>query len=177
MNAQPVTGEHGLAIVDRHTGYVWCEKTGDQATGTAEKVLEILVRQLNAGIYQVKRFKTDHGSNLMGGIIKEVSQQLGIWQDSSSAYHPAGNRLAENAVQRIKKAIGERKISEAMEDIMALNHGQPYNNKRLTPFEALFGIVSPVNGIPMTDKSMRVLVRMVNEQKERKRKPTYNSSG
>ena len=67
-------GEHGLAIVDRHTGYVWCEKTGDHATGTAEKVLEILLRQLNAGIYQVKRIKTDHGSNLIGGIIKEVSQ-------------------------------------------------------------------------------------------------------
>ena len=67
-------GEHGLAIVDRHTGYVWCEKTGDQATGTADKIMEILQRQLGSSLYLVRRFKTDHGSNLMGGIIKEISQ-------------------------------------------------------------------------------------------------------
>ena len=41
---QTPTGEHGLAIVDRHSGYIWCEKSGDQATGTADKMYEILLR-------------------------------------------------------------------------------------------------------------------------------------
>ena len=73
-------------------------------------------------------------------------------------FHPAGNRLAENAVQRIKKAIGGRKIEDAMEDISALNHGQPYNNKTLTPYEALHGVISPLNGIPMPDTKETELV-------------------
>ena len=96
---QTDAGEHGLAILDRHTGYIWCEKTGNRETGTADKIYAILLRQLNLAIFHVKRFKTDHGLNLMSGIIKEISVRLGIWQDSSSAFHPAGNRLAENAVQ------------------------------------------------------------------------------
>ena len=83
---------------------------------------------------------------------------MGIWQDSSSAYHPAGNRLAENVVQRLKKAIADRTIEDAMQDIVALNHAPPYKDQRLTPFESLTGLVSPLNGIPMTDKSRKELV-------------------
>ena len=56
-----------------------------------------------------------------------------IVQDKSSAHHPSGNRCIENAVQRIKRAIGDRKIEDAMTDIIALNHGHPYNSKTLTP--------------------------------------------
>ena len=92
-------GEHGLAIGDRHTDYVWCRKTGDKGTGTAEEVLQFLQETLGAGIYFVKRFKTDHGSNLTGGVIETISKQLGIWQDTSSAYNPAGNLFAENIVR------------------------------------------------------------------------------
>ena len=102
--------------------------------------------------------KTDHGSNLMGGIIKELSEKMGIWQDTSSAYHAAGNKLAENAVGRIKKAIGGISIAEEKADIVDLNHVQPYNNKTLTPFEAMYGLVSPVKGIPMTDQKETELV-------------------
>ena len=63
--------EHGLAIVDRHTSYIWCEKTGNTETGTAKVIYAILLRQLGSGIHNVKRFKTDNGSNLIGGIIKD----------------------------------------------------------------------------------------------------------
>ena len=45
-----------------------------------------------------------------------------------------------------------------MMDIAALNVSQPYSNKTLTPFEELYGISSPVNGIPMTDEASRELV-------------------
>ena len=84
-------GENGLAIIDRHTGYIWAEKTGDIATGTANVVWSILIRLLRPGIYHVKCFKTDNGKNLIGGIIEEISKRLKIWEDTSSAYHPAGN--------------------------------------------------------------------------------------
>ena len=43
-------------------------------------------------------------------------------------------------------------------DIAALNLSQPYNNKTLTPYEELYGISSPVNGIPMTDEAQKELV-------------------
>ena len=39
--------EHGLAIVDRHTGHVWCEKTGKTETGTARVIFAIILRQNN----------------------------------------------------------------------------------------------------------------------------------
>ena len=60
------------AILDRHTGYDWEEKTGDTATGTADVIMDILMRQLGSGLHHVKRFKTDNGSNLKGGVIKEI---------------------------------------------------------------------------------------------------------
>ena len=48
-----------------------------------------------------------------------------------------------------------------MLDIVALNVSQPYNNKTLTPFEELFAISSPVNGIPMTDEATKELVERI----------------
>ena len=151
-------GENGLAIIDKHTGYIWAEKTGDRATGTARQILEILLKSIGPAIYLVKKFKTDNGKNLIGGIIEEISKDLKIWQDTSSAYHPAGNKCIENAVQRIKHAIGNRKMEDCTMDIVALNMSQPYNNKTLTPFEELHGMTSPVNGIPMKDSTLRELV-------------------
>ena len=60
-----------------------------------------------------------------------------------------------------------------MMDIVALNHGQPYDNKKLTPFEVLTGLVSPVNRIPMTEKSMKELVsrQWLTEKKNAKENP------
>ena len=37
-------GENGLAIIDRHTGYIWAKKTGDKATGTARIFKQIAFR-------------------------------------------------------------------------------------------------------------------------------------
>ena len=134
-----------------NTGYTLCWKIGDKETGKADIILHILLNTLGAGLYYVKRFKTDQGKNLTGGIIQEITKKLGIWQDTSSAYNPAENRLAKNTVKRVKKAMGNRKIEDAMQDIIALNLSPPYNNQRLTPFEAMHGLVSPVNRIPMTE--------------------------
>ena len=44
-------------------------------------------------------------------------------------------------------------------DIGALNLSQPYSNLTLTPFEELYGISSPVNGIPMRDEDRLELVK------------------
>ena len=37
-------GENGLAVIDKHTGFIWAVKTGDQATGTAHKIMAILLQ-------------------------------------------------------------------------------------------------------------------------------------
>ena len=34
-------GENGLAIIDRHSGYIWARKTGDKATDTASVILAL----------------------------------------------------------------------------------------------------------------------------------------
>merc|ERR1712015_316052 len=151
-------GENGLAVIDRHTGYVWARKTGNIKTGSAKVIMQILQDIFGAALYSVKRFKTDGGKNLIGGVIEEISKDLKIWQDTSSAYHAAGNKCIENAVGRIKHVIADRKIEDCMMDIGALNLSQPYNNKTLTPYEELYGIASPVNGIPMTDEARKELV-------------------
>ena len=83
------TKEHGLAIIDRHTGFVWCKKTGNKNTGTAREILRILQDTFGPAFYWVDRFKTDHGSNLVSGMIEEFSKEMGIWQDTSSVYHAA----------------------------------------------------------------------------------------
>merc|ERR1712030_309336 len=124
----------------------------------------------------VKRFKTDGKKNLIGGVIEEISRELKIWQDTSLAYHPAGKKLIENAVGRIKHVIGDRKIEDSMMDIAALNVSQPYTNKTLTPFEELYGISSPVNGIPMTDEASRELVerKYLSDKIQRAELPNSN---
>merc|ERR1712030_230266 len=151
-------GENGIAIIDRHTGFIWARKTGDRKTGTARVIMLILEEILGPALFSVKRFKTDNGKNLIGGVIEEISKELKIWQDTSSDYHPAGNKLIENAVGRIKHVIGDRKIEDCMKDISALNLSQPYSNKTLTPFEELYGISSPADGIPMTEEAEKELV-------------------
>ena len=50
----------------------------------------------------------------------------------TSAHHASGNLCIENAVQRIKNAIGARKIDDSYDDILALNHGNPYHKSVLT---------------------------------------------
>ena len=109
------------------------------------------------------------GKNLIGGVIEEISRKLKIWQDTSSVYHPAGNKLIENTVGRIKHVIGDQKIEEAMLDIVALNMSQPYSNKTLTPYEELFALTSPVNGIPMTKEANKELIdrKWLSNKKQR----------
>ena len=34
-------GENGLALIDRHTGFIWARKTGDIKTGTARYIFRI----------------------------------------------------------------------------------------------------------------------------------------
>ena len=139
-----------MAFIDRHTGYIGACKTGDKATGTARVIMGILQDILGTDLYSVKRFKTDGGKNMIGGVIEEISKELKIWQDTSSAYH--------SAVGRIKHVVGDRKMEDCKMDIGALNLSQPYSNKTLTPYEELYGISSPVNGIPMTDEARKELV-------------------
>ena len=161
--------EHALAMIDRHTGYVWCRKTGNKNTGTAKEILYILKEVLGAPIFWVKRFKTDHGSNIVGGAIEEFSKTLGIWQDKSSAYHAPGNKCVENAVGRIKRAIGKNKIEDAIDDINALNISSPYNNKTLAAVEDMYARTSQVNGIPRPDHLDKELIsrELVSERKTR----------
>ena len=56
-----------------------------------------------------------------------------------------------------------------MTDINALNNGNPYDGKTLSPHEELYGIISPVQGIPMTKEAEKVLVdrEILSERKTR----------
>ena len=150
--------EHGLAIIDRHTGYVWTMKSGNMNTGTAKEMKLILQKTIGSMMTHVRRMKTDGAKNLMEAEVKKLCQMYNIYQDKSSAHHASGNLCIENAVQRIKSAIGARKIEDSYDDLLALNHGNPYNKNVMTPCEELYGIISPVPGIPMTEKAEHILV-------------------
>ena len=76
----------------------------------------------------VRRMKTDGAKNLCLGAVKELCEMYNIKQDKSSAHHASGNKCIENAVQRLKGAIGTRKIEDSYDDILALNHGNPYKS-------------------------------------------------
>ena len=126
-------GEWALAIIDKHTGFIWCRKTSNTEIGTAAKIEQILDETMGPNIFLIKKFKTDNAENLTGDVIEELSRKIKIWKDTSSAYHPEGNKLIENTVGRIKRVLGKRKIEDAMRDINALNLSQPYENKLMTP--------------------------------------------
>ena len=83
--------------------------------------------------------------------MKEFLEPKGITLKTSSAYNPAGNLLAENGIRRVKRAIGNKKMSDAWDDIQALNQSSPYSNEIQSPFEALYGFQPKVIGIPQPD--------------------------
>ena len=150
--------EHGLAIIDKHTGFVWGRKSGDMNTGTARQMKLILQETVGSYMTHVRRIKTDGAKNLCLGAVKDLCEMYNIKQDKSSAHHASGNKCIENAVQRIKNAIGDRKIEDSYDDILALNHGIPYKTGVLSPAEEMSGLISPVPGIPMTEKAEDILV-------------------
>ena len=94
--------EHILVITDRFTGYIWVEKTGNRQTGTAEVILATLIKKIGAGLFLVEKIKCDNGTNLTAQSIKEVMAKYNIDINTSSAYHPSGNKLIENAVKRVR---------------------------------------------------------------------------
>ena len=95
-------GEWCLAIIDKHTGFIWLRKTGNKQIGTAEEIERVLDETMGPNIFSIKKFKSDRAGNLTEGVMKELCQRFGIWQDKSSAYHPAGNTHIESTVGRIK---------------------------------------------------------------------------
>ena len=44
-------GENGIAIIDRHAGYIWARKTGDRATGSAKVIMSILQDIFGPALY------------------------------------------------------------------------------------------------------------------------------
>ena len=80
--------EHGLAIIDRHTGFVWGRKSGHMNTGMANKMKLILQETIGSYMIYVKRIKTDGARNLCLGAVEELCKQFNIIQDKSSAHHP-----------------------------------------------------------------------------------------
>ena len=52
-------------------------------------------------------------------------------------------------MKRVKRAIAHAPFKDSYEQIWALNMNQPYDKTRMTPFEALHGMIHPVSGLPM----------------------------
>ena len=87
--------EHILEITDRFTGYIWVEKTGNKQTGIAEVILDTLIEKIGTGLFLVEKIKCDNRTNLTAQSIKDVMAKYNIEIDTSSAYHPSGNKLIE----------------------------------------------------------------------------------
>merc|ERR1712015_159735 len=141
-------GEHILAVTDRFTGYVWASKTGDRGTGTSAKCIEILKSHIGTGLLTTKSIKSDEGTNLISAEMQEFLDDRGIASITSSAYHPAGNLLAETGIRRVKRAIGREKMEHAWDHIQALNYSSPYSNEIRSPFEAMYKFSPKHIGIP-----------------------------
>ena len=152
-------GEHFIAIADRFSGYIWTQKTGDAGTGTSAEIIEILKNKLGTGLFLVEKIKSDEGTQFMSHEIKEFFDQYGIVIDTSSAYNPHGNLLAENAIKRCKRAIAGSLYDEDEMDLAALNTFAPTKGNKLTPFEALHGMVSPIFGMPITEENKKMLLK------------------
>ena len=144
-------GEWCLLIVDKHTGFVWLRKTGNQKIGTAEEVEKVLDETMGPNIFSIKKFKSDEAGNLTKSVMEELCKRFGIKQDKSSAHHPAGNLHVESTVGRVKRVLGKRRVEDALREVNALNLSQPYSHRVQTPNEEMTGRPSQVSGIPTPD--------------------------
>mgnify|MGYP003330675700 CR=1 FL=1 len=98
-----------------------------------------------------EKIKCNEGSQLISAEMREFLKPIGITLDTSSAYNPAGNLLAENGIRRVKRAIGHKKFKDAWAHIQALIQSSPYSRGTQSPIEAKYGFQKGIAGIPLPE--------------------------
>ena len=93
-------GAHYMVLVDRLTGYIGAEKTKDETTDEAIRVVKNWATTFG---YPLKII-SDRGGSYRDDFVDKL-KQLRVKHKPSSSYHPQSNSLAERAVGSLKNAL------------------------------------------------------------------------
>ena len=146
LNRNSFYKESSVIIVDSFSNYAWVERLSNSEQGTSRQIINAMRNQLGTGLHLTKKILQDNAKNLNWDKIKDWCQKYGIKHKNSTAYHPAGNLLAERTICHVKTTIGDRSVEKEMDEILALNLA-PRSGEALSPFEFLHSIASPVSVI------------------------------
>ena len=83
--------------MDRSSGYLFSTQTPDQSPSTAVS----FVKKLAFTYGWPREIRTDNGPAFRLGF-KEEMEELGIMAETSGAYNPAGNGIAERGIKELK---------------------------------------------------------------------------
>jgi transposase InsO family protein len=151
-----ITGERFfVTIVDEATHYViaLAIKTKDAISSAVTDLLIFWQRQLNRS---VKCIRTDRGTQFLNSTLKGFCTQEGIKFETSAAYSPQQNGVAERMNRTIKEkartlllhaAAKQSLWKEAVETACIVYNMGPVTGRDQTPYEAFHGVkpdVSPL---------------------------------
>ena len=97
--AGPFLGRMFLILIDAHSKWI-------EAYKTASAVSTVVMQELRTTFARFglpETIVTDNGTCFINSEFEEFLQKNGIRHITSAPYHPASNRLAERAVQMLKK--------------------------------------------------------------------------
>ena len=99
--AGPFQGKTILVLIDTHSK--WIEAVCTPSTSSTAVINEL--RTLFAKFGLPETIVTDNGTGFTSQEFKAFLQDNGVKHITSSPYHPASNRLAERAVQIVKRGL------------------------------------------------------------------------
>ena len=149
-----ITGERFfVTIVDEATHYViaLAVKTKDAISSAVRDLLIFWQRQLNRS---VKCIRTDRGTEFLNSTLKGFCTQEGIKFETSAAYTPQQNGVAERMNRTIKEkartlmlhaAAKQSLWKEAVETACILYNMGPVTGRDKTPYEAFHGVKPDVS--------------------------------
>ena len=128
-------GNTYVAMVDYYSGFKWIEvlKKLD-----SQEVIRIMTRWFNGGPGLPRVVRADYGPQFRGPFNNWLDS-LGIIRETSSAYNPASNGLAEKAVGDVKRVLKKLTGREDLLQVTAGINNMIRSDCNATPTELMAG--------------------------------------
>ena len=160
-----------LILVDRFSGYVWCEKIGSiQGNTTTSKVVEV-IKKISYQLGFPRRFTSDSGPEfkLDNKELSKALGELGCFHQVSSVNKPSSNLRSETAVKSAKAILKKAEVSGGCPKLMLFYSNIIPRENGLSPAEMLLGY-RPRSALPEIDKALDFGKGIMRRQKEEEKR-------
>ena len=130
-------GKNYLVVVDLFSGFKWCSKL---KLLDSSKVIAKMEHWFSQGCGLPRVIRSDSGPQFRSQYNNWL-EAVGVIRETSSAYNPRSNGLAEKGVQDLKKILKKQGSSFNLEKLVAEANNTARANMTATPAEMFMGRV------------------------------------